>query len=296
MLYYIAKCPTDIKIPTNDFQAIKIYPNHTHLYNKKFIAESQNIRCGTQTDISNILDQELTLTNVIVRPMTNLGGMGKGTYYLNDIDKISEISKKDFWCEIFQGEHISIDIFHNKYGILGSIGFKGIPGKLFTFNYWEYLPNYQLPPNIILWINTHLKEFVGVFNLELIDNKIIECHLRMGDLNYFQNKELTKLIIQCHQNKKIKLPSLPKIWLIPIFVDKGKYLKLKEEDIWNCARKSNSIKYITNYFIDPPPNNNANPIGGDRICNLTVTNLEKGLYTRNVILQQLSNKNWWNIF
>jgi len=63
---------------------------------------------------------------------------------------------------------------------------------------------------------------------------------------------------------------------------------------WNCARKSNSIKYITNYFIDPPPNNNANPIGGDRICNLTVTNLEKGLYTRNVILQQLSKNNWWN--
>ena len=33
MLYYIAKCPANIIIPINDFQAIKLYPEYTHLYN-----------------------------------------------------------------------------------------------------------------------------------------------------------------------------------------------------------------------------------------------------------------------
>ena len=44
--------------------------------------------------------QNKKLNKVIVRPMTNLNGMGRGTYYLNDIDKISQISEKDFWCEV----------------------------------------------------------------------------------------------------------------------------------------------------------------------------------------------------
>ena len=107
----------------------------------------------------------------------------------------------------------------------------------------------------------------------------------MGDLNYFQNEELINCVINCYQNKKFDIPKLPQIYLLPIFVDKGKYIRLAEEEIFGYVRESNTYEYVLNYFIDPPPDKNSNPNGGDRICNFTITNLEKGYHLRDYILK-----------
>ena len=104
----------------------------------------------------------------------------------------------------------------NSRGIQGIICFQGYPGFKFTFKYWKYLDSYQLPKNIINWISIHLKNYHGVFNLEIIGNHIIECHLRIGDLIFFQNHQLLQLVINCHLDKDVILPKLPKIFLIPI--------------------------------------------------------------------------------
>lgn len=276
-IYKVCNCNKNIIIPSNDFQAIKLYDNLKYLYNKIFIAESQKIKCGIEIPINY---------PVIVRPITNLYGMGKDAYFLYNINTIP---KDFFWCEIFKGNHISVDIFYNDNGILGCIAFQGFPGKLFTFDYWEYLPNYKLSNKIINWINNNLNSFKGVFNIELINDNIIECHLRMGDLNYFQNKELINCVIDCYKNKKINLPILQKIYLLPIFREKGKYIRLKQEDIYYFARVTNTKEYIINYFIDPPPSKVGNPNGGDRICNFTITNLEKGFILRKYILDYYNN-------
>jgi len=284
MLYYVCECDENLVIPTNDFEAYKFYEQYNFLYNKKWIAESQNIRCGTSRDVPDNYP-------IIVRPIINLHGMSKGAYFLdnNNISKVSKISDNDFWIEILKGEHISVDVYYNDHGILGIIAFLGVPNKLFTFKYWEYLPDYQLPVEIGKWIKRNLLGFKGVFNLEIIGGKIIECHLRIGDLNYFQSEELTNLIIQCHQNIDIKLPKLNKIYLIPVFVEKGKYVKLKQEDIWMCVRRSNNFDYILNYFIDPSPESVANPLGGDRVCNLTVSDLDRGFNVKKDILDYITS-------
>ena len=67
----------------------------------------------------------------------------------------------------------------------------------------------------------------------------------MGDLNYFQNEELTNCIISCYQNKKFKIPKLPQIYLLPIFVDKGKYVREKFSD-----EENKRINEIFNFYDD----------------------------------------------
>ena len=264
-IYYICNC--NIIIPINDFQSIKYYDSLKHLYDKTYIANSQNLNWGNNNNLSHNYP-------VIVRPITNLYGMGKDAYYLYEKNNIPN---DFFWCEILKGKHISIDIFYNDNGILDIIAFEGIPGIQFTFIYWEYLQNYKLSKTNINWIEKNLKTYKGVFNIELIDDKIIECHLRMGDLNYFQNKQLINCVIECYKNNKIILPKLPKIYLIPVFLKKGNYIRL------------NTKEYIINYFIDPSPKNIGNPNGGDRICNFTFNNLKKGFYLRDYILNYLNN-------
>lgn len=277
MINYICKCPKDLFIPTNDFKAFPYYKNHHFLYNKAFISNSQNIEYGYNNKYPNKYP-------VIVRPITNLNGMGYGTYYINNKNEIKNIDKDKFWCEILEGDHISVDIFYNNNEIKYTISFLGIKYKLFTFKYWEYLENYKLPKHIIIWINKYLKGYNGIVNIEIIDNKIIECHLRMGDLNYFQDKELINQVILCYQNKEIKIPKLNKIFLIPLFVKKGKYIKITKEDIFYCINKTNTQKIILNYFIDPQI---KNPNGGDRICNFTVSDLNKGLIFKKELMNYI---------
>lgn len=277
-LKYISKCPKELEISTNDFDSYKLYTNYNKLYNKKYIADSQNINCNYQ--LNNIV-----FFPVVVRPIINLYGMGKGTYYLYNREKIK---KGYFWCEEIKGIHISLDIFYNSHGINGYIAFYGKKDYLFTFDYWEYLPNYKIPNNIINWVHKHLNGYNGVFNIEIISDKIIECHLRMGDTNYFQDKILIDKLILCHQNKKIILHSLPKIYLIPIFVKKNKKIILLDEDIWYICRKTQTISYVKNYTIDPlPSSSTGNPLGGNRICIFTVNNLEKGMKIKKYILNNL---------
>ncbi len=281
MIYYICDCPKDIKIPTNDFEAYPYYKDYTYLYNKKWVADSQNVGCGTNRQVPNKFP-------VIVRPMINLYGMGKGTYYVTNYEQSSKISNKDFWEEILHGNHVSVDVFKNDHGILGTVAFLGIPADLFKFIYWEYLPDYQLPLKVTQWISKNMKSFIGVFNLELIGDKIIECHLRMGDLNYFQNEELINNVILCHLNRHIELPKLDKIYLVPVFVKSGHYQRLQKEEILKYARRFGSDKLL-NYLIDPSPSTIANPPGGDRICNLTVSDLNTGIKIRDCILKSLNN-------
>ena len=76
-----------------------------------------------------------------------------------------------------------------------------------------------------------MKNYIGVFNIEIIGDKIIECHLRMGDLNQFQSEKLTCEVIKCYKNMKISHVKLPKIYLIPIFVKKNGYKKLRKEGV-----------------------------------------------------------------
>ena len=281
MIYYVCNCPSNIIIPINDIQAVKHYKDNKliKLYNKKYIADSQNISNGDNTIIPNKFP-------IIVRPKVNLYGMGKDAYFIENLHNFN-ISAKFFWCEVFRGHHISIDIFFNNNKIQDYIAFRGEQGKLFTFEYWEYLKDYKISNKIEKWIYKNLNNFCGVFNIELINDNIIECHLRMGDINYFQSEQLTKCIIDCYSNKKINIPELPQIYLLPVFVKKGKYIRLKEEDIYKYIRATKVDNYILNYFIDPPPENNSNPAGGDRICNFTITNLEKGFILRDYILKSL---------
>ena len=119
----------------------------------------------------------------------------------------------------------------------------------------------------------------------MIGNKIIEVHLRMGDLNYFQSKLLTQKVISHYQGIYRPLPKISKIYLVPVFANKGNYKRVDEKDLISIARYYDNASFHTRYYqIDPC--DNGNPIGGDRICNLIVTDLEIGLKIRDMILKK----------
>lgn len=112
----------------------------------------------------------------VIRPCVNFRMMGRGA-------RLEELSPDDhdkvpdgyFWCEKFSGRHISID-YNWGDQVLAVEGHRDSV-RLDRFSYWEKV-NYKftLPP-ILQDVSIKYKWL----NVEVIDNRVIEVHLRFND-------------------------------------------------------------------------------------------------------------------
>jgi hypothetical protein len=94
-----------------------IHPNDIWVYNKLELSKRLGYDCGPcGVDV-------LKPNNYIVRPAINFCGMGRfcRIEYLNKSS--DHLHPGEFWCEIFEGEHLSVD-FINKKSVLVVRGFE----------------------------------------------------------------------------------------------------------------------------------------------------------------------------
>lgn len=112
----------------------------------------------------------------IVRPITNIRMMCRGAskQWLtpDDTDKIPD---GYFWTECFNGRHTSVD-FHYGLQTLAVEGFRD-NDRLDRFCRWERIADKYKFPQVLgeLW------RLTPWINVEYVDNKIIEVHLRWND-------------------------------------------------------------------------------------------------------------------
>jgi hypothetical protein len=79
----------------------------------------------------------------------------------------------EFWCEIFEGEHLSVD-FQNKEPKLVVLGIRDDKDLYYKWKKWEKVERNVIFPEI-------LNELVGKYewiNCEFIGKKLIEVHFR----------------------------------------------------------------------------------------------------------------------
>lgn len=300
LIYDILNCPSNVFIPTNDYEAW-IRPENKDflwLYNKLMICQSQNIHCAPlgvmplQTDFP-----------IIVKPIINLYGMGFHAYKVKSLDEFKENKILQlpgmFWSSYLNGKHISLDVFMIKGKIKWFCAFRGHKDKkkFGAFLFWETVLNYRMSFNIKVWIKKHLGRYTGCLNLEIIGKDIIEVHLRMGDINHLDlydehSNLIMKTLIDIYKGKKSKhINSLthffiPKIYIIPLFLTKDEYQrrnKLTPNELHTICEYYN-IKMLQ---IDPSPSNVSNPVGGIRICSLTTNNIMLGQAAKTEIREKL---------
>ena len=108
----------------------------------------------------------------IVRPCVNILGLGLGTQKLWLDNNTDHLPVGHFWCEWFEGRHLSID-YHWGKQVLAVEGHK--PETTFTrWDHWVKVSDRISMPEII-------KPFVGKYewiNIEYIGKKVIEVHFR----------------------------------------------------------------------------------------------------------------------
>jgi hypothetical protein len=121
--------------------------------------------------------------NYIVRPITNLEGMGIGASICHIQNTTDHLPAGYFWCEIFEGRHISVDYNYGK-PILSVEGFRNQDDPLYRFSKWLKVDQlYHIPLEVSV-----LRKF-EYSNIEFIGNKIIEVHLR-GNPDFIYNNSI----------------------------------------------------------------------------------------------------------
>lgn len=166
----------DTVIPVDDSTAFKMYPDHNWIYNKIKVAQLQDLCAYPHGVIPDKFP-------VFSKPIYSLYGMGAGAKVLYSWNEHTDYSSGYFWMPYLEGEQYSVDVVV----INGSIVWQctteeHIDSSTGSFDYFSI--GVYTPPNIQKvikdWVPRYFSSFTGVLNFEFVDDKIIECHLRMS--------------------------------------------------------------------------------------------------------------------
>lgn len=163
----------DVVICCNDTAAWKMYPDHNWVYNKLELCKSQDIESGPH-------GVKPSFEPVFSKPIINLYGNNlRAQKIFNWEDK--EYYPGHFWMPVLNGTHLSTDM----------VLVDGVHQWSYTMQAFEdedgNISRYEsangefeeLLDKAKLWALNKLNGYTGIVNIETINGKIIDCHLRM---------------------------------------------------------------------------------------------------------------------
>jgi hypothetical protein len=138
--------------------------SHLWIYDKLLLSKKLGYLCGPVGVDVPVSGQ------YIVRPVINLLGMGLGSDILQIEKTTDHLPVGCFWQEFFKGNHYSVDFQYGK--VFRST--QGFPTSTRRFSRWCVVDHIPEIPEFLKEIFSHYP----LANVEMIGDKIIECHLR----------------------------------------------------------------------------------------------------------------------
>jgi len=151
-----------------------IHPLDLWVYNKLLLSRVLGYTCGpTGTTVPKP-------DFYIVRPSFNLLGMGRFARKEWIECNTDAYHPAEFWCEIFEGEHLSVD-FHHQESKLVVLGTKDSSDPYYKWQKWEKIDRKVDFPEILSDLNGDY----DWINCEFIGNRLIEVQFRQNsDFRY----------------------------------------------------------------------------------------------------------------
>ena len=176
--------------PENDIEAWQAYPKDRWVYNKLDLSLKLNYYAGPAC-----VPIKRKSGNFCIRPIINLSGMGIGavkkrlnvTVHASEMENHAHVPPGYFWCEWFNGPHISVDFTKNldtkKWEAFSAMeGFHENDLNLTKFIRWKVVKP-ELDYNLPNWVHDIKTE--KYLNIEFRQGKIIEIHLRSGNDSFW---------------------------------------------------------------------------------------------------------------
>jgi len=273
-------CPPSVTISTEDSDSYLLYPKHRWIYHKLLVAESQGLRCGPH----GVAPDDYP---VFSKPAINLKGMGVGSCALHSAEEYQHhYSPGHMWMELLTGEHVSTDVAI----LLGHPVWwrhtRGISGAAGTFDYW--IVESELRPDLVRgvgrWIEQFLSDYTGMLNVETINGKIIEGHLRFADQwPDLYGEGWVAALIQLYAEARWEFPDNARTtgYSVVLFLPHGRRYRHPPERAVEEIRRLPGVSSVQiTFHEDLSPEQHAMPPGGFRVAIVNATDLEKGKAAR----------------
>lgn len=154
----------------------QIHPDDLWVYNKLQLSRKLGYVCGPA-------GMKVPKSGLyIVRPSMNFLGMGIKSRVIHLDSSTEHLHPGEFWCEVFTGEHLSVD-FHYEKNALTVKGHRNSKNPLSKWNCWTKIDKKVEFPTIL----RNLKKKYEWINCEMVGNRIIEIHFRQNPDFQYQN-------------------------------------------------------------------------------------------------------------
>ena len=165
---------------TDDVDAYIKYESLRHLYDKLWIARSQNMVCGTLDELKG---KEYSISYpIFIKPRWgHLSASSKNCYKINNgRELVKYVDKKDMmWSEFLDGKEGMTDYIMLNGRIVHEITYIYSDKQHGFTDEWKYIsPHSRAPREITEWVGNNLHNHTGYLNVQYRNNKIIEVGMR----------------------------------------------------------------------------------------------------------------------
>ena len=164
-----------MKDTAEDFVWRKIDPDHIWVLDKLILSRKLGYQCGP-------VGLDVPKPGwYMVRPCVNMQGMGLGAEKVWIEKYTLHLPVGYFWCEFFEGRHLSIDYAYGK-PTLKIEGFKE-EDTFMKWNKWKKVDDWPAIECVYTFpkILNEYRYTYPVINCEFIGNKLIEVHFRENE-------------------------------------------------------------------------------------------------------------------
>lgn len=164
----------------NDTDAYTNHHEYRHVYDKLWVAKSQNVKCGKLEELHR--NENNIKYPIFIKPRWgHLSAASMNCYKINTPSELKNYSYLDnmMWSDFIDGTEQMTDFILLKGKIVYSITYKYSEKQNGFSDVWKYIsPNTPVPNIITNWVTRHLNSHTGFVNVQYRNNTIIEVGLR----------------------------------------------------------------------------------------------------------------------
>ena len=169
-------------MPEFDIQAYEAFPNHQFVYDKLFIAKSQNMQGG---ELSELEDNSADVTYpIFIKPRYgHKSASSKNCYKINRYSDLTPHFPKPemMWSEFVDSTESMTDFIIVNGKIVYQLTYLYSEKQHGFSDAWKYIASENAPPSAIIeWVNKNMTGYTGPLNVQYRSDKIIEVGMRFA--------------------------------------------------------------------------------------------------------------------
>ena len=187
-------------VPVYDRQAYEKYPKTNFVYDKLYIAKSQNLLAG-KLDTFDSSNQNIKYPIFIKPRWGHKSASSKNCFKIKNYDELKTKFNipNMMWSQYIDGTEGMTDFVLERGEIVYQLTYKYSDKQHGYIDQWKYIsPDNMPPPNVVEWIKKNIKNYTGIVNVQYRNNIIIEVSLRFARggayINSTKNESLIKNI------------------------------------------------------------------------------------------------------